>query len=1035
MRNVTFLLLCLFCLQSFAQSPGQIVRPANGNGVTVLNPNGDPYSSATIAGFVNNDIASSEIPYKVVPPAITEPTGDIATGPAGGFTDIVKTVDNSGFYVYSDGTNILFRLRIGNIISGSKGYSILIDTDGKMGNSGAAADPNYIAPTNTSNGNPGFEYEVVLETNFRVAVYQVDGTASPGTAVATYALNSNAQISMALSTDGNNPDYFYDWYVPFTSIGSPGSFRLVATTVTSPSSALQGSRSDIYGIDDAAAGSVATAWTAVIAAQPPVTSISIGSGGSGINSLCTAAPVMNSPVSTGSNINVTGTWARMDASKPGTATITLYRNNIAAGTVVANSGAGWSIPVTIVLPGDLFYAKAVATGESQCLQSLTVIAGCTSLPAAPTITCASSKGITGIIPTGTTVSIYQVTSANTNPSTTLLSTGLLYTTNASDQTFNYYGSNPQSGNACQGQNGVLTTNATYMLVSNNGGCLSVPTFICITGASQNSWNYIGSNTLSVNTPVYPYQTTISGTGATSGQLLRLFVNNQYVSSVVAIGSSFSFSGLSLKAGDAVTINAQASGACMTQSSIQNVSCYTQPPVITTNSNGNLLSSANSIGGTTAWPNATITLYKGTAPTGSSAGTTVANSVGTWTVTGLTLIAGENYYATQTVNGCTSPASTASSVLSPTTVCPAFSIASYADNVGSISGSIPFFSGTIRLYLDGTLIGSAVVSNATAWSIPVGTNYANTLYAGGLLTVTAQAVTGAENTSCSNTAIITCTSPPQPTVSPLNSTIITGQNVSFSVSNAINNTWYSVRDNTGMSYATSTFSTGSGNVNLATLNFTSNGTYNLTILADQLSGCPASFRMASITVNASTLPVTFLGITAQYQNDLVDLSWTVTNEVNVDHYEVERSGDCNNFTTISSIPNRPSTSLNNQYTFRDQQLPFVNRWCYVIKQIDKDGRFTRSKVIAVQSINRELVWHLTPNPANSITTLIMQSPKELPATMLLSDINGKILYRGIVIIRKGNNSIGMPEISRYASGIYVLHLQTDLGNSSQKLIIK
>jgi hypothetical protein len=256
-----------------------------------------------------------------------------------------------------------------------------------------------------------------------------------------------------------------------------------------------------------------------------------------------------------------------------------------------------------------------------------------------------------------------------------------------------------------------------------------------------------------------------------------------------------------------------------------------------------------------------------------------------------------------------------------------------------------------------------------------------------------------------------------------------------VSNAINNTWYSVRDNTGMSYATSTFSTGSGNVNLATLNFTSNGTYNLTILADQLSGCPASFRMASITVNASTLPVTFLGITAQYQNDLVDLSWTVTNEVNVDHYEVERSGDCNNFTTISSIPNRPSTSLNNQYTFRDQQLPFVNRWCYVIKQIDKDGRFTRSKVIAVQSINRELVWHLTPNPANSITTLIMQSPKELPATMLLSDINGKILYRGIVIIRKGNNSIGMPEISRYASGIYVLHLQTDLGNSSQKLIIK
>ena len=66
---------------------------------------------------------------RVVPPAVTEPTGDLATGPSGGFTDIVKTVDNSGFYTHSNGTNLYFRLRIGGIISGSKGYSILIDTD------------------------------------------------------------------------------------------------------------------------------------------------------------------------------------------------------------------------------------------------------------------------------------------------------------------------------------------------------------------------------------------------------------------------------------------------------------------------------------------------------------------------------------------------------------------------------------------------------------------------------------------------------------------------------------------------------------------------------------------------------------------------------------------------------------------------------------------------------------------------------------------------------------------------------------------
>src|SRR5438105_10003583 len=127
-----------------------------------------------------------------------------------------------------------------------------------------------------------------------------------------------------------------------------------------------------------------------------------------------------------------------------------------------------------------------------------------------------------------------------------------------------------------------------MLVTSNSGCLSAPTFICITGSSQNSWNAITSNALSVTTPIYPYQTTVSGTGATSGQLLRLFVNDQYVSAITATGSAFSFSGVTLSAGDVLKVYVQTSGSCMTVSGSFTVSCYTQPPSITTNSSGNLL---------------------------------------------------------------------------------------------------------------------------------------------------------------------------------------------------------------------------------------------------------------------------------------------------------------------------------------------------------------------------------------------------------------------------------------------------------------
>lgn len=113
--------LLLLCTTVIAQSPGLIVRPAGGAGTTALNPNGDGYSSATTAGFVTDDINESEIPFRMVPPAISEPIGDLLTGPSGGFTDIVPQADGLGFYIYKDATNIYFRLRIGGIISGSKG--------------------------------------------------------------------------------------------------------------------------------------------------------------------------------------------------------------------------------------------------------------------------------------------------------------------------------------------------------------------------------------------------------------------------------------------------------------------------------------------------------------------------------------------------------------------------------------------------------------------------------------------------------------------------------------------------------------------------------------------------------------------------------------------------------------------------------------------------------------------------------------------------------------------------------------------------
>ncbi|NJK94959.1 MAG: hypothetical protein HC905_08635 [Bacteroidales bacterium] len=191
-----------------AQTPGMIYENP---GITVLDPNGDGYVSATVNGFISDDDAESEIDYVSIAFKETEPTSDPGPGPNCSFNDIVDTGSEEPIFVNFDGTYLRFRFRLGNTSPNSKGYSIFIDSDQKFGFTGTNKDPNAVA------GNPGFEIEVVLMTNFGVAVYNVDGTTTPVQVVgyATNPYTSHCQKSVALTTNCGNIDVFYDFFIPF----------------------------------------------------------------------------------------------------------------------------------------------------------------------------------------------------------------------------------------------------------------------------------------------------------------------------------------------------------------------------------------------------------------------------------------------------------------------------------------------------------------------------------------------------------------------------------------------------------------------------------------------------------------------------------------------------------------------------------------------------------------------------------------------------------------------------------------------------
>jgi len=1020
--GLLFLFLLLFIGNTFAQSPGIIIRPAGGAGATPLNPNGDGFSSATTNGFVSSDITESEVPYKIVPPAYLEPTSDLLRGPAQMYSDLVRQVDGSGFYIYNDGTNLLFRMRVGNVVSGSKGYSVLIDTDGKIGSTGAYADPNYQPATTGVNGNPGFELEVVMETNFRVAVYNVDGSSTP-TLMSSYPINSNSQISIALSTVSGTPDYFYDFYVPISALGVTAAtpLRMVATTVMAPKPAIGGPKSDIYGVDDSQYNDPMKSWEAAVTNTPTYTLSSINSGGGGVGPACTAAPTLTGPIQAGAGITVSGSWTALDATKPSTATITLYNNGVSVGTTTVTSTNTWNISGITVATGDVLYAKAQAAGESQCLQSASVkVVSCTPANTSSTsgfaVTCSSERGFEGTNTAGTTVKIYKVTSAGIVLFAAESGTTYLIT-HPTTTTWRYDDVNSQSGQtACSGGAKDLAKGTYMVTVTESGKCESAGTFVCVNDASP-----INSTTPVISqTTLYTGATTVSGT-ADPNSTVWLFNNGKLQGTTTASAAgAYSFSNLALTTGDVVSVMALSTtaNACVSAAATRTVSCFITAPVITTDNYGNLSTAATTISGTSGEAAGSIVTVL---ENGVSVGTATVQSNATWSLNYVP-VSGKSYTATLSNGSCTSVASTAAIALSATTVCPTIT-GSYKATDNTISGTMPAsFTGNVRLYIDGDSIGEASLSAATSWNITVNSNYRSIIYAGGVLTVTAQASGAAEKTDCSSSTVVGCPAITMPSISPTSSNILTGQTVTYTVSSSTSGLLYGVTSSTSSTtnYAVSKWGTGS-NLPMTTYAFNTAGTYNLLLNAYSFSGSGClSSSAATVTVSTS-LPVTLLYFTGRNEDGQSKLTWETTTEDQVDRFVIERSDDGRQFAEIGTVKATGNSNFSIKYNFTDSKPVMKYAW-YRLRMVDIDGKARYSNVIRlVNDVRNIAVLSVTPNPFENTLRVQVNSDKVSPATIRIVDLTGREMYRLNNVLTAGNNTISVHPSTSLASGVYVLQL--------------
>ena len=175
----------------------------------------------------------------------------------------------------------------------------------------------------------------------------------------------------------------------------------------------------------------------------------------------------------------------------------------------------------------------------------------------------------------------------------------------------------------------------------------------------------------------------------------------------------------------------------------------------------------------------------------------------------------------------------------------------------------------------------------------------------------------------------------------------------------------------------------------------------------------------------TLPVTLVQWNAEKKNQTTLLSWTTSCEVNCARFEVERSADGVKYQSIASVGSQSAggyCSTLNQYDFTDTR-PFNINY-YRLKQIDNDGAFRYSKVIAVCFGNKEALMVTTQA---SITNLWLNDPVYFgnKVRLLVTDSKGSAVMSQNYSVAASQNNLSF-STAGWPTGIYYICVSNGKG---------
>jgi len=191
--------------------------------------------------------------------------------------------------------------------------------------------------------------------------------------------------------------------------------------------------------------------------------------------------------------------------------------------------------------------------------------------------------------------------------------------------------------------------------------------------------------------------------------------------------------------------------------------------------------------------------------------------------------------------------------------------------------------------------------------------------------------------------------------------------------------------------------------------------------------PALLTYTDPCAFAVALPVTMVDFKGFVKNEVVNLTWLVTDEKDLSRYDIYSSVDGTNYSLCGSVSATTSAIGIKTYQFQDLSNKSALVY-YRIKAMNNDETGEWSSIVALHTtkpvVNKPLKVY--PNPATDYINMEFEGTVPSYFNVLVMDMSGKVVYQ-LDGVEAESNEYTL-SLNGFESGMYIIKLSDEFGNS-------